>query len=153
MARKTSYERNAWEDRFNAPSAEKLRAALDGRFSKLFDRVRRNLGGLDGVREEFAWHGECWRWTIEYRTKRSDEPLAVLVPSPADLQLAVPMTADFLRTIETRRLKRSVTDGLGLARAPFDTRWGVWSLGSEGLVEDLVDLVELKLSHEGKQVG
>ncbi len=153
MASPRAYERIAWEDRFNRPTAVKLRAALPAKSAALFEHMRRRLKALDGVNEDFAWHGACWRWTIEYRTKRAEEPLAVVVPSPSDLQLAVPLERDFVRVLEGRRLKRSIRDGLGLAREPFDTRWGVWSIGSEGLLDDLVDLIELKLSHLGRRAG
>ena len=50
-------------------------------------------------------------------------------------------------------MKRPVKDGIGLAQDPFDTRLGVWSLQSETLLDDLVDLIELKLRHQAKQAG
>jgi hypothetical protein len=148
-----AYDRNSWEDRFNRPTVGRLRSGLDGNSTKLFDRLRRHLLEIEGVSEGFAWQGDCWRWTIEYRTKLSKEPLAILIPSPVDLQLAVPMDRKFARTLTARRMKRAVRDGVDLAQEPFDTRWGVWSIHAEGLLEDVVDLVELKLRHEAKQVG
>jgi hypothetical protein len=50
-------------------------------------------------------------------------------------------------------MKRAVRDGVDLAQDPFDTRWGVWSIHAESLLEEVVDLIELKLRHEAKQVG
>lgn len=147
------YERAAWEDRFNRPAIDRLRASLGAAAKKLFDKLRNDLLSLEGVSESFAWHGDCWRWTIEFRTKHSDEPLAVVVPSPADLQLAVPMDREFVESLPQRRMKRSVRDGIGLAQEPFDTRWGVWSIQSVSLREDLVDLVELKLRHLARRAG
>lgn len=151
MVRSKAYERIAWEDRFNRPSVSGLRAGLVGSI-KIFDQLRRHLLSLDGVSESFAWHGDCWRWTIEYHTEHSPEPLAVIVPSPDDLQLAVPLERDFVRNLSTRRMKRSVKEGIGLAQDPFDTHWGIWSV-SDTLIDDLGDLVELKLTHQVKQVG
>ena len=148
-----AYERIAWDDRFNRPTAGRLRAGLDGQSAKLFDLLRRHLLAFDGVTEGFAWRGDCWRWTIEYRTKLSEEPLAIVIPSPLDLQLAVPMDRKFARSLTSRRMKRAVRDGVDLAQDPFDTRWGVWSIHAEGLLDDVVDLIELKLRHEAKQVG
>lgn len=153
MVSPKGYERSAWEDRFNRPTIERLRTCLGAAAAKLFDRVRRDLLSLEGVTEGFAWHGDCWRWTIEFRTKHSDEPLAVIVPSPHDLQLAVPLDPEFVGSLPQRRMKRSVRDGLGLAQEPFDTRWGVWSIQSGGLLEDLVDLVEQKLQHLSRRAG
>jgi hypothetical protein len=148
-----AYERVAWEDRFNRPTVNRLRAGLDDKAVKLFDVLRSHLLELDGVTEGFAWRGDCWRWTIEYRIKRCQDPLAIVIPSPTDLQLAVPMDRKFARSLTSRRMKRAVRDGVDLAQDPFDTRWGVWSIPAEGLLEDVVDLIELKLRHEAKQVG
>ena len=153
MAKAEGYDRPAWEDRFNRPTVHQLRSALNRASKRLYDRLRQYLLALDEVTEEFAWHGDCWRWTIEYRTEHADEPLAVLVPSPTDLQLAVPLDPDFIESLSMRRMKRALREGVGLAQEPFDTHWGVWSLQAEGLLEDLVDLVELKLQHQGKRVG
>ncbi len=149
----TGYDRNAWEDRFQEPSVEKLRAGLKAPAPKLFDAMRKHLLSLEGVRESAAWRGDCWRWTLEYRTRLSTEPLAVLVPSPSDLQIAVPLEREFVRSLSVRRMKRGLRDGLGLAQDPFDTRWGVWSIPAAGVLEDVVDLVELKLRHLAKQAG
>ena len=49
MAGSTVYERLAWEDRFNRPSARRLKAGLDGKAAKLFDLLRGHLLDLDGV--------------------------------------------------------------------------------------------------------
>jgi hypothetical protein len=153
MVSPKGYERVAWEDRFNRPTVERLKVPLGAAATKLFDRLRHDLRSLEGVTESFAWHGDCWRWTIEFHTQHSDDPLAVLIPSPLDLQLAVPLDRDFVRSLPQRRMKRSVRDGIGLAEDPFDTRWGVWSVQSGGLRDDLVDLIELKLRHLARQAG
>ena len=153
MVSPKGYERAAWEDRFNRPTVEQLRVPLSAAASKLFDRLRRDVRSLEGVTESFAWHGDCWRWTIEFHTEHSDEPLAVLVPAPLDLQLAVPLDREFVRSLPQRSMKRSVRDGIGLAQDPFDTRWGVWSVQSAGLLDDLVDLIELKLRHLARRAG
>ena len=153
MVSPTSYERAAWEDRFNRPTVDELRTALSPEASKLFNQLRSHLLAVDGVTEGFTWQGDCWRWTIEYYTEHSEEPLALLVPSPTDLQLAVPLEREFVRSLSMRRMKRSVREGIGLAQDPFDTRWGVWSVNSAGLLDDLVDLVELKLRHLARLAG
>jgi len=153
MVSPTIYERAAWEDRFNRPTIEALRAALSPDATKIFNQLRRHLLAVDGVTEGFNWQGVCWRWTIEYYTEHSEEPLALLVPSPTDLQLAVPLDREFVRSLSMRRMKRSVREGIGLAQDPFDTRWGVWSIQTEGLIEDLVDLIERKLRDQARRAG
>ena len=57
MAGSTAYERIAWEDRFNQPTARRLKAGLDGKAAKLFDLIRGHLLELDGVTEGYAWRG------------------------------------------------------------------------------------------------
>jgi hypothetical protein len=153
MAGTKAYERIAWEDRFNRPTVARLRAGLEAKPRRLFDQLRRHLLEFEGVTEGFAWRGHCWRWTVEYRTKQGDEPLAIVIPSPLDLQLAVPMDRKFARSLTAKRMKRAVRDGVDLAQDPFDTHWGIWSIQATNLLEDVVDLVELKLRHEAKQVG
>jgi hypothetical protein len=153
MAQSRTYDRVPWEDRFNRPTAEQVREGLRAQPKRLFDLLRRSLRALDGAREVLAWHGDCWRWTLEYRTRQREEPLCVVVPSPADLQLAVPLSQDFVKSLRLDRMKRPVRDGIGLAAAPFDTRWGVWSIQAAAIVEDLIDLVELKLRYESREAG
>ncbi len=147
------YERSAWEDRFNRPTVELLRAGVRGQPRRLFDSLHRQLGDLDEVTVDLAWHGACWRWTIEYRTSLAEEPLAVLIPSPDNLQVAMPLDRDFVSSLPLGRMTRALRDGLNLAQEPFDTRWGIWSIGASGLVDDVMDLVERKLRHLARQVG
>jgi hypothetical protein len=143
----------AWQDRFKVPTIEALREALPPAATRAFDNVLSAMRELDNLTEHLAWHGECWRWTIEFRaaaTRRNAanlEPLAVIVPNPADLQLAVPLSREFVRSLPIKRMKRAVRDGLELAQEPFDSHWGVWSITSRSLIDDLQDLVELKLRH------
>ena len=93
------------------------------------------------------------RCDVPSRVPANEDPLAILIPSPLDLQVAVPMKREFARTVAARRMRRAMRDGMVLAQEPFDTRWGIWSIQAEGLLEDVVDLIELKLRHEAKQVG
>ena len=74
----------------------------------------------------------------------------MIVPSPSDLQLAVPLERNFTSTLPVKRMKRAVRDGLDLASEPFDTRWGVWSIQAPTMVDDLEDLVAMKHQHLAK---
>ncbi len=153
MPKTTTYNRSSWEDRFNRPTVKQLRSGLSSDERQLFDALLKKLLELDGVEEGLAWYGESWKWTIELHTKLSDEPLAVIVPCPGDLQLAVPLDAKFTRSLSVKRMKRAVRDGLELAQEPFDARWGIWSVQAKSLLEDLRHLVELKLRHLAKAAG
>jgi hypothetical protein len=63
----------------------------------------------------------------------------------------MPVTREFCNLLASRRLKRPVRDGLDLATEPFDNRWGVWSINAGSLLDDLQDLIELRLSHLAKR--
>ncbi len=144
---------DAWSDQFSQPTEKELRALLQKPGSTLFDRTIRLFDGLSGVRREMVWYGQPWRWTVTYRTKLSEEPLAVLVPNPEDLQLAMPMDQDFAESLVERKPKKTVHDGLDMVRAPFDSRWGVWSLIAAGIVDELHQIAELNLERLSLAAG
>jgi hypothetical protein len=147
------YERLPWHDRFNRPTPQQLRRSLPAETLDAFDRARGRLRELEGVFEELAWYGHCWRWSIEYRSSAEADPLAVLIPSPDDLQIAVPLDRSFLMSLPVNRMKRSVRDGLDLAQEPFDTNWGVWSINQGNLIDDLGDLLERKHRYLRQQLA
>lgn len=142
-----------WTDRFRSPSSGDLRESLRAQSRPLFDVLRKRLLQMNGVRESIAWYGDCWHWSFEYRTRHSNEPFAVLVPSPTDLQLALPMDQEFTRSLPMQRLKRAVRDGLDLVQEPYQSRWGVWSVSAATIIDDLQDLVDMKLAHLTKAAG
>jgi len=131
----------AWQDRFTEPSPDQLREGLPEESSLFFDRIRSGILERKGVTEKVAWYGINWCWSIEYRMGRRNDLAAVLIPSPTDLQLAIPIEPAFTNSLPYRRLKRSIRDGLDLARAPFDTRWAVWSVNQAHILDDLDELL------------
>lgn len=142
-----SYRRSAWEDRFNQPTLRALREPLSGEALRIFDRADAALRELTGGAEPtLTWHGACWRWTLVYKFNRGRDTLGVVVPNPADLQLAAPVSEAFLESLPRRRLKRAVRDGLELASPPFDTNWAVWSLTSLSLTDEVLSLLERRLT-------
>lgn len=151
---RVAVERTIWGDRFNRPTVDQLRKQFKRDHQRILDRMRKRLLELDGGVEAVEWMGEAWKWSLVYRTNLSDEPLAVLIPSTYDLQLAVPLDPELAETLAGRKLKRTVREGLDLAREPFNTNWGVWSLNPPHLIDDLQDLVARKLAHlSAKAVG
>lgn len=153
MTKKVPYSRSPWKDRFNQPTVEVLRKELAADPRRLFDQTRRKLLQLDGLQEIPSWHGDSWHWTLAYALDGKGDAVAILVPAPHDLQLAVPMDREFAESLPVSRLPRAVRDGLELAREPFDTRWAIWSITSSSLIEQLIDLVERKLRDTGKRAG
>ncbi len=144
MSVSETYNRRAWDDRFRQPAIEQLRADLPEDAAGLFDRLREHLSALDGVVEEVVWYGDCWRWTVQYIIKGQDEALAMLVPSPEDLQLVMPFERGMIDKLPVNQMKRAIRDGLDLAREPFDTRWGVWSVQFANLMDDMTGLIDRK---------
>lgn len=136
-----------WNDRFKEPAADGLRQSLPKDMAPLFDAIREHLLSVKGVKEQTTWYGVSWRWSLEYRHPESDEPLAVLVPCPEDLRIAMPVDPTFITRLSKRPLKRAIRDGLELASEPFDTRWGVWSIPFANLIDDLRNLINLKIRH------
>lgn len=153
MGDSKTYDRSAWTDRFKKPTMDRLRDGLSKSGKPLFDAVRKRLLELTGVKENLTWYGDSWHWVVEYRVKNAGQPLAVVVPCPEDLQLAVHLDREFVQSLPVQRMKRGIRDGLELAQEPFDTRWGVWSLGGVSMLDDLQDLVEMKLTHTSKRAG
>ncbi len=141
------YERIPWQDRFKPPSPKQLRENLPEGSVELFDHARSHLKTLDGIRETIGWYGQSWCWALEYRLKTDEDPLAIIIPSPADLQMAMPLDVAFITTLPVQRMKRAIRDGLDLASEPFDTHWGVWSIGQQNLLDDLEDLTNRRLKH------
>jgi hypothetical protein len=136
-----------WQDRFRRPTPEQLRKGLPRAHGRLFDLTRRRLREAGELVESVGWYGQSWRWAIEYRSTAHDEPVVVLIPCPDDLQMAMLLDPDFIDALPIKRMKRAVRDGLELARPPFDTRWGVWSISQSAVVEDLKDLLVRRLRH------
>ncbi|MBG83810.1 MAG: hypothetical protein CMJ40_04600 [Phycisphaerae bacterium] len=144
----------SWTDEFNVPTPEALRKELVEESTETFDQLRKLMNGFDGVTEDCRWYGDCWHWSLTYLLDEqpfrepSDEwdPLALIIPAPEDVQLAISMTPEFASSINTRRLKRGVRDGLELGSPPFTTRWAVWSIPTPGLLPELAGLIKQKIA-------
>lgn len=139
--------RHPWQDRFSEPGMAALRAGLGQDAQSVFDRIRAELLAVKGMTERVAWYGLCWCWCLEYRQRGDADPVGLIIPSPTDLQFAMPLEQAFVSSLPYRRLKRGIREGLDLGRAPFDTRWAVWSVGQAPSIDDLSDLLARRLSH------
>ncbi len=155
---KPTYSRNPWKDQFNQPTIEILRDGMKGKeglkedYPQMFDALRERMSTFADPGEELVWHGDCWHWVLEYhRSEFGDEPLAIIIPGPDDLQFAMLMEDDFIATLNFRRMKRMVRDGIDLCRIPYDTRWGVWSLIPGTMMDDLFGLLKAKIRFANKK--
>ena len=147
------HHRIAWEDRFNRPSERQLREALKAPSAQLFDAARDELTELCGERVSVDWQGSCWKWTLGFGSKRNLPPVAVLIPNPEDFQIAMRVDDAFVQEVWPRRLKRAVRDGLGLAAAPFDTEWSVWTITSKPMLKEVLGLVRENLAFRRSSVA
>ncbi|MDE1038331.1 MAG: hypothetical protein OR996_05750 [Phycisphaerales bacterium] len=133
-----------WTDEYNTPSIEILRKLVINDAKKSFDNSMSKIVGLENVTTDVKWYGECWYWTVAFMSDFLEEPLAILVPAEENLQIAAPLTHDFIEQLSTRRLKRFVRDGLELALPPHRTNWAVWSIPTPAAFEDVLPVIKSK---------
>jgi len=133
-----------WTDEYNTPSIESLRKLVINDAKKSFDNSMSKIVGLENVTTDVKWYGECWYWTVAFMSDFLEEPLAILVPAEENLQIAAPLTHDFIEQLSTRRLKRFVRDGLELALPPHRTNWAVWSIPTPAAFEDVLPVIKSK---------
>ena len=139
--------RNPWKHRFARPTPQQLRGQLSESAVEVFDTARGRLRQTAGLVETVSWYGFSWFWCLEYRATGQDEPLAVLIPSPENVQIASVLESDFVTTLPLNRMRRAVIDGVDMAREPYHTRWGVWSLQPGRFLDELWDLLKRKLKY------
>ena len=133
-----------WTNEYNTPSIESLRKLVINDAKKSFDKSMSKIVGLENVTTDVKWYGECWYWTVAFMSDFLEEPLAILVPAEENLQIAAPLTHDFIEQLSTRRLKRFVRDGLELALPPHRTNWAVWSIPTPAAFEDVLPVIKSK---------
>ena len=131
-----------WTDEFNKPTLRDLRDLVVCDAKKAFDKACSKVEGLGEFEIHVQWYGECWFWSVAFTPVGADSPLAIIVPSPEDIQIASQLTHEFIDQLSTRRLKRFVRDGLELAMAPHDTNWAVWSIPTTNAVEDIMPVLK-----------
>jgi len=133
-----------WTDEFNAPSVDGLRKFVINDAKKAFDKAKTKILALENVHVEVKWYGDCWFWVVAFISDFTDEPLAIMITAEENLQIASPLTHEFIEQLSTRRLKRFVRDGLELAMPPHRTSWAVWSIPTPAAVEDVMPVLKSK---------
>ncbi len=133
-----------WTDEFNQPSIDQLRTLALQDTKKAFDKTITKVLALDNVETEVVWYGECWFWAVTFKSDFMDDPLAIMITAEENLQIATPLTHEFIDQLSTRRLKRFVRDGLELAMPPHKTNWAVWSIPTPNAVEDVFPVIKSK---------
>lgn len=143
-------KRSPWQDELNVPSIDDLRMDLPVPAAELFDATRDFLHKQGGLVEGLRWYGDCWFWTVTYHLENEatddDDPIAIIVPAPDNLQIAAPLDQEFLSQLNTRRMKRAIRDGLELASEPYSTRWAVWPVAARNMLDDVTSLLQQRLN-------
>lgn len=145
MPRKAAKPEDAWSDRFQTPDPLTLEEALEAGPRELFTKARTRLNDFDDAACSVKWLGVPWRWSFVYTLKGTHEVLAYLVPEPSKPQICVPMDYDALERVASRRLSRTIRDGIVFAAEVGGTRWASWELASDNQLDEILSLVSAKL--------
>lgn len=138
--------RSAWEDRFKAPTWEELRAGSNKQLGALLDHARERILALPGTREQLAWHGIPWRWSLAFRAAIDlERPIAFVVPQPNHPRLAVPLASEVLATIASAKLPKTIREAILHAPQVGGVRWPSWELFNRTQFAELLGLIELRL--------
>lgn len=138
MTRRIVDQRCPWEDRFRTPAIDELREGVGRSHQPLFDYTREGLLSL-GLAESLAWHGVPWRWSLVYRA--SGGPVAYLVPQPGKPMIAVLLSTERVAALPTRKLSRTVRDGITFAARVGATLWPTWEITSRTLSDEVIGLL------------
>lgn len=149
-------DRIAWEDRFRTPKLDELLGAFNRQTLPCVELARSLLQSLPGAREELAWQGVPWRWTLTYWLPGSDRAAAFLVLEPNKPRLAFPISGETLGRLNPRKMSKSIRDGIVLASEVGGVRWACWELTGKAFVTELFGSVigpALELSAETVGAG
>ncbi|MDP7070017.1 MAG: hypothetical protein QF561_01560 [Phycisphaerales bacterium] len=143
-------KRSPWQDEFSVPSISDLRMDLPVPAAELFDVARDFLNAREGILESLRWYGDCWFWAVTYflegEDTAEDEPVAIIVPAPDNLQIAAPLDQEFVSQLNTRRMKRAIRDGLELASEPYSTKWAVWPVTAKNMLDEVTALLTQRMN-------
>ena len=136
-----------WTDEYNTPLISDLRNLVINDAKKAFDKAISKIEALGAFETKPQWYGEAWFWSVAFYPEGADVPLAIIIPSPEDIQIATQLTHEFIEQLSTRRLKRFVRDGLELAMPPHDTDWAYWLIPTAKAVEDIMPVLKNKYNY------
>jgi hypothetical protein len=131
----------AWEDRFNVPTQETLRAGLSKPHGTLLDHALDSLLEISGVSCTIAWRGVPWRWTLCFRARSvATEGIAYLVPQPGKPLLSVPLPEALVRKLPVKT-SRTIRDAIAFAPLVAGEYWAHWELGTKSQIDEVIEIV------------
>jgi hypothetical protein len=136
--------KSVWENKFRSPTLAELKAAYPKPVQQLVDEAREALVTFGDYKEDLAWLGIPWRWSLVYR--QPGEPLAAayLVPQPVKPRLAVPVEMEFVLTAPTRKLSKFIREGLVHCPEVGGIRWASWELLAKNQIDEIIDFMTLR---------
>jgi hypothetical protein len=88
-----------------------------------------------------------WRWTLVYSAGPSAEgprTLGYLIPCPDRLQVCVPLKREHIDALPSKRLKKSIRDGVAFARVVAGVWWATWDVPSRTALDEVLDVAVRK---------
>ncbi len=136
--------RSPWKDRFTEPTIDQLLAGLGAEERSLIDAARAMLGAFERIGESVQWQGVAWRWAMTFAHPGDERAWAFLIPNPERPEIAVPMTGEFLETLNFQRMRKFLRDELVHARCVRGVYWPSWELVSTTQLDELKTVIKKK---------
>ena len=110
---------SSWTDEFNTPTIDGLRTFVINDAKKAFDKAKTKILALDNMNIGVKWYGDCWFWAVAFNSDFLDEPLAIMIPAEENLQIAAPLTHEFIEQLFVM-LNLSPTNYSQIIKYPID---------------------------------
>jgi len=140
--------RSCWENRWTQPSFEQVFEPFQEDRRKHLTMLLEGFGQFAGVEKRLVWHGDAWRWTVEFILVTEDGRdlgiLAYLVPNPDGLVLCIPLLAEQVDGLPFKRLNKFVREGIRLAKVAVEQHWCKWNPTAMSECDHLIDLFKRK---------
>lgn len=132
----------AWKDRFETPTPDTLMDQLAGVHTDILALLRTGLLASNAPREKIKWHGVPWCWTLEYRQRKAAHAIAFLIPEPGRPRLCLPLTAEFVCSLELSAIAKTLRDGILSGTQVNDLLWVEWEPAAKSHVAELLWLID-----------
>ncbi len=137
-----------WEDRWTQPALEQLFEPFKDDRQKHLNMLLEGFNKFDGIEQKLVWHGEAWRWTLEFNLTTEDGrdmgSVAYLVPNPEGLIVCIPMLAEQIDALPFKRLNKFIREGIRSAKVAVEQHWCKWMPSAMSECDHLIDLFKRK---------
>jgi len=125
----------AWHDQFTTPDPDRLVGEIGSQHTAAYAALMKRISALDHLVEELRWMGVPWRWTIAYQDSTRD--VAFIIPDPDCPKLSIPIALEQIGRLDSKKLPKTVREGLARARVVGDVAWAEWEVASQAAATDL----------------